>query len=590
MTSILNTPAIPVLIALFAFFIVYMFYARTIDRRVWRPDPKRPTPAVMYMDGVEYFPVNRYVLYGFQFKSVAALGPIVGPALAVQYWGWLPAILWIVLGVSFIGWAQDYSALITSVRMDGRSFGPITYQLLGSRARGILLAYLFMYLMLITAAFIYVLASIANSFPGSFTTLVGLMLTGYITGLLVFRFRWNIFAATGVALVLTALSYVAGFYLKYPSNFLGPYLTLIVWAVIILVLIAIAAIVPVPTLILPFNYITFYPAIASVVLIIIAALLSPVTGVTISQPMFIGFISRYTQFPLWPLLFVTIACGAISGWHSLVSSGTTSKQLEREIDALPVGGGAMFTESLVATASFAATAVLVTTGLTAGAAAVVQGATKLTAALIGQWAAGALALFFGVFLMIMGFTVQQLIFRYWRLALADIVSERKDWLRILGNKYVATIILIAITLGWVATFTFDYIWEYFGGTNQLFAAFALLLVAVYLVYAKSPRRHTLYTLIPGLFMAVTTISALVYMAYVFLRHALHPIKPIPGTYQVLFYNYLESLHITPYPIVSTFDVIAFIIGISLAILSIIMTYYLLRSYVKYGREVSVAKM
>ena len=143
MVDILSTPAPYILAGLILYYLGYRFYAKWIDRGVWSPDPKRPTPAVMYMDGVEFFPVNRYVLYGFQFKSVAALGPIVGPVLAVQYWGWLPALLWIVIGVIFIGWTLDYSSMFLSVRNEGRSFGPITYNLIGNRARTILLSYLF---------------------------------------------------------------------------------------------------------------------------------------------------------------------------------------------------------------------------------------------------------------------------------------------------------------------------------------------------------------------------------------------------------------------------------------------------------------
>jgi carbon starvation protein len=208
--------------------------------------------------------------------------------------------------------------------------------------------------------------------------------------------------------------------------------------------------------------------------------------------------------------------------------------------------------------------------------------------LIGQWALNALLLFYGIFLMIMGLTVEQLIFRYWRLVLADFVSERRDWVRILGNKYVATVIIAAIGLAWISTFTFDYVWEYFGGTNQLFAAFALLLAAVYLVYAKRSPRQALYTFIPGLFMAVTTISALIYVAYLFLAHSFNPTNPIPGTLQGLFYNYLKSIGVSPYPIVSTFDVIAFLVGISLAVLSAVMTYYLVSGYFRY-REVKVVK-
>jgi len=138
----LNTPAPYILLGLVLYFLTYRFYARWIDKKIWETDPNRPTPSRLYFDGVEYFPVSRYVLYGYQFKSVAALGPIVGPLTGVLFFGWIPALLWVIFGNMFIGWAQDYSAMMMSVRNEGRSMGPITYKLLGDRARKILLMYL----------------------------------------------------------------------------------------------------------------------------------------------------------------------------------------------------------------------------------------------------------------------------------------------------------------------------------------------------------------------------------------------------------------------------------------------------------------
>jgi len=566
------------------YYIAYRLYSRWIDKRVWDPDPKRPTPATMYMDGVEYFPVNRYVLYGFQFKSIAALGPIVGPVLAVQYWGWLPSLLWIIIGVIFIGWAQDYSAMMLSVRNEGRSFGPITYNLVGRRARSILLSYLFIYFWLLTGAFVYILATAANGFAGTFYTIFATLLGGVLLGQLVFKARWNIFYATILALIVVVIGYVIGYLVPFPpSNFLGTYGSIMFWAIIFAIILGIAAIVPLPTLILPFNYLAFFPAITSVALVILSALLSPLTGIGFTKSAYVGFTASFTGFPLWPLLFVTIACGAISGWHSLVSSGTTSKQVESEIDALPVGGGAMFTESIVGLSSFAAISVVAVTAL--GANGYVIGAATLASGLFGKTLYNAFVLFFGAFLLFMGVTVEQLVIRYWRLVLADFVEERKGAIKILGNKYVATIIVLVLSLALIATFTFDYIWEYFGGTNQLFAGFALLLVATYLTKVKKP---SWYTLIPGSFMLVTTISAIAYTAYLFIMHSFNTAKPLTALQQ-LFYTYLTSIGVTPYPIVATFDVIAFIVGVALVVLSTAMGYYLYKSIVAYRREAGVTQ-
>jgi carbon starvation protein len=189
MADIFSTPMPYVLITLIIYAIAYFLYGKWMDTKVWQVDPSRPTPAHVYMDGVEFFPVNRYVLYGFQFKSVAALGPIVGPLTAVALFGWLPALIWIVLGNFFIGWVQDYSSMLLSVRNEGRSFGPITYELLGDRPRRLLLSYLLYYFSFISAAFIYVLASTANGFPGAFTATIGTILVGLLVGQLIYKLK-----------------------------------------------------------------------------------------------------------------------------------------------------------------------------------------------------------------------------------------------------------------------------------------------------------------------------------------------------------------------------------------------------------------
>src|SRR3989454_373527 len=231
--------------------VAYWGYGKWIDRNVWRSNAKKATPAHMYMDGVEYFPVSRYVLWGYQFKSVAALGPILGPFIGVTF-GWLPALLWIIGGNFFIGWLQDYGSMMLSVRKEGRSFGPITYEFTGARGRTNLLAFVLFYL------------------------------------------------------------------------------------VIILYL---AAVLPTPTFIQPTNYLAFYPAYAAIILILIGALATPFTlgasppvGIQLDMGPFLtdpqGILG-----PIWPILFVAIACGAISGWHSLVSSSSSAKQLDIETDA-----------------------------------------------------------------------------------------------------------------------------------------------------------------------------------------------------------------------------------------------------------------
>lgn len=590
MVDIFSTPMPYVLITLIIYAIAYFLYGKWMDTKVWQVDPSRPTPAHVYMDGVEFFPVNRYVLYGFQFKSVAALGPIVGPLTAVFLFGWLPALIWIILGNFFIGWVQDYSSMLLSVRNEGRSFGPITYELLGDRPRKLLLSYLLYYFFLISAAFIYVLADTVNRFPGSFTAALGTILVGLLVGQLIYKLKMNIIYVTILAIILTAVSVAVGVITQWPPTsafdpITGKNTSLFVWMLIIAVIIFIAAIVPLPTFITPVNYISFYPTAFTVIIVLIGALLSPLFNIQIKQPQ-VNVVNAFITVPdptksavgpIWPILFVTIACGAISGWHSLISSGISSRQLDVETDARPVGGGAMILEGMVALSSFAAAAILAS--VLPGASGYVAGGSELLAALFGAASKGVWTVFLGVFILLMGITVQTLITRYWRIVSAEIFS--KGSLSILGNKYVATIIGLLLPIILAAIGSWQSVWIFFGGTNQLLAGFALTLVAVYLMKVKRP---TLPILIPGLFMLITTITALGWETAVVLVSASTLFAPK----KVLLSGQSVPDALGGATTGVIINLIAGIIGIILVILGIAMAYYLLKNYFKY-RSAEVAK-
>jgi carbon starvation protein len=583
MADIFSTPMPYVLITLIIYAIAYFLYGKWMDTKVWQVDPSRPTPAHVYMDGVEFFPVNRYVLYGFQFKSVAALGPIVGPLTAVALFGWLPALIWIVLGNFFIGWVQDYSSMLLSVRNEGRSFGPITYELLGDSPRKLLLSYLLYYFFLISAAFIYVLASTANGSPGAFTATIGTILVGLLVGQLIYKLRMNIIYVTILAIILTAVSVAIGVITQWPpKNVFDPITgngtSLFIWMLIFAVILFIAAIVPLPTFITPVNYISFYPTAFTVIIVLIGALLTPLLNIQFNQPsvnVANAFITvpdptKSAAGPIWPILFVTIACGAISGWHSLISSGISSRQLDVETDARPVGGGAMILEGMVALSAFAAAAILAP--IPPGAGAYVAGGSKILSALFGAGSAVIWNVFLGVFILLMGTTVQTLITRYWRIVSAEIFS--KGSLSILGNKYVATIIGLLLPIILAAIGSWPSVWIFFGGTNQLLAGFALTLVAVYLMKVKRP---TLPILIPGLFMMITTITALGWETAVVLRSAFTLFDPK----KVLLSGQSVPDALGGATVGVIINLIAGIIGIILVILGILMAYYLLRSYFRY---------
>ncbi|MFQ5710656.1 MAG: carbon starvation protein A [Candidatus Geothermarchaeales archaeon] len=508
------TPFWLIVAALIAYAVAYWGYSRWYDRNVWRPEPSKTTPAHMYMDGIEFFPVSKYVLWGYQFKSVAALGPILGPFIAITY-GWLPALIWIILGNFFIGWLQDYSAIMVSVKNDGKSFGPLTYEFMGSRARGVLLGFILFYLLIISAVFIFLISLFWNIFPTTFSATIGMIIAGVITGVLLFRMKVNVFVTTFIALIIAAISiYLPSALpaLQTPKDFLGPW-TLAFWAAVLIVILFIGAILPMPTFTQPVLYIAFYPAILAVILIILGSLFSPITGIELLQPSFKTF---YTEAagPLWPMLFVAIACGAISGWHSLVGSGSTAKQIDIETDARPVGAGAMLSEGLLALASVAAFMVLSPDEAAVGnVGSWVAGSVRLTMPWLGGEAVKTfLATFFGLALVIYALTVQWLVTRFWRTISSEVFGES-----ILGQRHVATIIGLIIPWLFAVSGSWINLWLYFGGSNQLLAGLALMIATIFLAKIKRP---TIYTLGPAVFMIVTTLAALLWETWVFTRAVL----------------------------------------------------------------------
>src|SRR6266540_4588699 len=322
MADLLGTPFLWVVIAIGLYGVAYWGYGRWVDRNVWRSDAKRTTPAHMYMDGVEYFPVSRYVLWGYQFKSVAALGPILGPFIGITF-GWIPALLWIIGGNFFIGWLQDYGSMMLSVRKEGRSFGPITYEFTGARGRTNLLAFVLFYLIIISAACIALIASFWNAFPGTFVATIGIILAGVLCGQLLYRFKVNVFAVTGIGLALVVVSIYLGVLFPVSLNY-GNW-NIPIWAFIAAIILYAAAVLPTPTFVQPTNYLAFYPAYAAIILLLLGALATPFTNIPVTMPAG-PILFQADTGPLWPILFVAIACGAISGWHSLVSSSSSSKQ------------------------------------------------------------------------------------------------------------------------------------------------------------------------------------------------------------------------------------------------------------------------
>jgi carbon starvation protein len=570
----MSSPFWFVLLALIGYFIAYQFYGKWYDRNVWKPDPKRTTPAHMYTDGVEFFPVSKYVLWGYQFKSVAALGPVLGPFIAIQF-GWLPALIWIVVGNFFIGWLQDYGAIMVSIRNQGRSFGPISYEFTGAGGRNTLLGFILVYLLIVSATFIFLIALFWKIFPGTPVATLGIFITGVIAGQLLYRAKMNIGLVTLISLVLMIGSLIAGNYLQIPASFtksLGDW-SIPFWAVICCIVLYLGSILPLPRFIQPINYVSFFPTFIAVILILIGALVSPLTGITIHQSAWVGAYATGLG-PIWPILFVAIACGAISGWHSLVSSSSTSKQLDVETDAHPIGAGAMLSEGLLALASLAAYVVVANASSLGNVGSWVLGAVSLTKPFLGGAAAtGFLQVYFGVALILFAITVQALVTRFWRLVSAEIAGD--GTFRVFGQKHVATVIGLVIPLAFAVTGSWWNLWLYFGGANQLMAALALWLISIHLVRTRAP---SLYTLIPAAFMTITTLAAIGFEAYYFL-YAVIQGKPLVSTTAG---TPLSGKVLSPAAtnVALVFNGIFFVVGIILFVLGLRMAWLVYQSYMR----------
>lgn len=517
------------LIAAVAIVIGYRFYAKRIETRVIAPDPKKATPAKMFMDGVDFTPANRNVLFGYQFKSIAALGPILGPIVAVQ-WGWLPALLWIVFGTFFIGWVQDYGSIIMGVREEGQSFGALSYRLVSPRSRLILITFIYFYLWLIMGAFGVQVGFNLLTNPAVPLGVILVILIGILAGQMTYKWKQDILLTSVVTVVLAfvgiwlgTLSGVRDFWASIfgtaggatsPTLFLAVTQARLIGSLLVVVICYFGAVLPIWRWAQPINYVSFW--------IVFLGIIGGVIGLLIWRPG-MGDFPAFTSFrvaglgPLWPILFVTIACGAISGWHSLVSSSGTARQIEKETDALYVGGGAMFLEMFFATMAFL-TATVAFGGLTGyqeagGGAKAAAIFSKGLAAFMNQWGldsilgAGFGEAYGSVFLTLMALTIMYLVVRFMRVASAEALGDRFP---VMKNTHVGTVVALILTLVLIWLVPFLQIWVVFGAANQLMASLALLLITLWLI---SKGKNYQWTLWPFLFMFITTIGALIYKAY-----------------------------------------------------------------------------
>jgi carbon starvation protein len=517
------------------------FYSRYIAVHVYRLDPDYVTPAHRYEDGVDYLPTNRHVLFGHHFTSVAGAAPIVGPAIAV-IWGWLPAFLWVVLGTVFAGAVHDFGALWLSNRHKGQSIGTLTQGVIGSRARTLFLLIIFLLLLLVNAVFAVIIANLFVANPGAILPVWLEVPTAIAIGLLVYRTRAGILAPSlaGLALLYVYI-WIGQFVQPQLPDFFGWTATAAQleaahgdilaaqaaatvdgiragWVIIMLLYGLIASTLPVWLLLQPRDYINSHQLFVALGLIGAAVL---VTNPPVMAPVISDHLPADT--PGWfPLLFITIACGAISGFHGLVASGTTSKQLARETDARYVGYGGMTGEGSLALASILPTTAgfAVYAGIDgwrdhystfAGAA---TGGVHAFVGGVGVLAAGlgiphdVAVIFAAVVVISFAATTMDTGVRLQRYILEELGSQYR--IRPLQNGIVAAVLAVAaiaaLALGVDRGAGGMRIWPLFGTTNQLTGALTLLVITIVLMALK---RNAWVTAIPMVFLFFMTTWAMV---------------------------------------------------------------------------------
>ncbi|MEX0774005.1 MAG: carbon starvation protein A [Balneolales bacterium] len=519
-------------IALMSLYLGYRFYSKFIAEKIYQLDPEYTTPAHELEDGKDFVPTNKWVVFGHHFTSIAGAAPIVGPAIAI-YWGWLPAIMWIVVGTIFAAGVHDFGTLLLSIRHKGRSIGTLANELIGERARILFLFIILILVLMVNAVFAWVISNLFISFPASVLSVFIQIPLAIWIGYYTYKRSGNILIPSLIALVVmysaaVISSYVPLLQIDLISYFGGEQNTVLFglngvsmaflsWIVILMIYVYIVSILPVWKLLQPRDFINAQQLILGLAILYLGLIfLSPDITAPISNP-------TADDVSWFPLLFITIACGAVSGFHGLVASGTTSKQINKETDARFVGYLGAIGEGALAVITIIAVATLFNTNddftstyssfSAAGATGLnsfIQGAGQLaTGLMIPSEVARTI-----IAVIVVSFAATTLdtsvrLMRY-------IISELGEIYQIKSLKriHVATSIavlssaaLVLLPKGPLGLGSGGYLlWPLFGTANQLLAGISLLLITVWL---KRKGRSIIYTLVPMVFILVMTIWAMI---------------------------------------------------------------------------------
>ncbi|MDD4980600.1 MAG: carbon starvation protein A [Candidatus Omnitrophica bacterium] len=488
-----------VFVTLILFFWAYRFYAAKFIL-LWQVDPKRPTPAYAKYDSVDYIPAKNWlVLFGHHFASIAGAGPVIGPVIAVMLWGWLPALLWVLIGTVFIGGVHDFGSLITSIREGGSSVADIAEHVVSRRAKILFCLFVWLALILVIAVFAYLCADTFVKEPKIVLPSLGLIPVAMLTGYLLYNLRLNSVFTTILGLLLLAGLIFLGNILPVNSNIAA-------WLLVLFIYCYFASVLPVNILLQPRDYLCSF--------LLFFGVGAGYLGLLLSRPkMIMPYYHQWSSSEgyLWPALFITVACGAVSGFHALIASGTSSKQIANERHVRRVGYGGMVAEGIVAVLAIIATAILF-------------GAKEDFGMILKNL--GPIAIFGKGYGLITnnilggnGHFIAITILNAFILTTLDTATRISRYLTKelfhIKNRYFSTAVIIILSAALALSGKWNKIWPAFGASNQLVAALALFVLSCWLL---SKNKSVKFTLLPAFFILITTVAALVLQTIKYFTH------------------------------------------------------------------------
>ena len=506
------------------YIVAYYTYGKFLGKKIFKLAADNVCPSHELQDDIDFVPTNKHILFGHHFTSIAGLGPIVGPAVAI-IWGWVPAVLWVLFGSIFIGAVHDLGALVVSLRHQGRSIGDLSADIINHRVRTLFLLIIFFLLLLVISVFALVIAILFTMYPQAVIPVWIEVPIAVWLGYMIYKKNGNHLTLSIFAVVLMYLFVVVGAYMPVDLKMFGlsDSNVLIVWMMILFAYAYIASTLPVQTLLQPRDYINSHQLFIALTLLI--------AGVLLSRPEIVAPVydaSPAGAPPVWPFLFVVIACGAVSGFHSLVSSGTSSKQCYSEKDARFIGFGSMLMEGSLSTLVIIAVAGGIGLGLKTGTGEILTGTAAFThhyaswaavtglGAKIGAFVQGSSNMIaacgipenitmtiMGVFIVSFAATTLDTATRLQRYIIGELATAYK--LPFLAGRHPATILAVISAFG-LAFYNGSgkgalILWPLFGTVNQLLGAMALLVITIYL---SKQRISIKFTVIPMVFMIIMT--------------------------------------------------------------------------------------